>query len=62
MRHWSWIRDDISKKVNNWSASGEFSREELDEMIDYYEKFDNRQKYVRIPHGILKNKVEIEWE
>lgn len=62
MRHWSWIRKDIAKKINNWSSSGEFSRPELNEMIDYYERFDNRQTYVRIPHKMFNNKVEVEWE
>lgn len=62
MRHWSWVRKDIRKKINNWSSIDMFPQHEIDEMIDYYEKFDKRQVVVRVPHKIKKNKVEVRWE
>lgn len=61
MHHWSWIRKDIRKKIMSWSAGDMFPQKELEEMIDYYEKFDNRQTYVRIPHKMMKNKIEVRW-
>lgn len=62
MNHWSWIRNDIRKKIMNWSSMDMFPVSEREEMIDYYEKFDIRQTYVRIPHKIKHNKVEVKWE
>jgi len=62
MRHWSWIRNDIRKKIMNWSSIDMFPKHEIEEMIDYFEKFDDRQTYVRVPHKIKKNKVEVKFE
>jgi hypothetical protein len=62
MHHWSWIRTDIRKKIMSWSAGDMFPMKELEEMIDYYEKFDSRQTYVRIPHKMMKNKIEVRWQ
>lgn len=61
MHHWSWIRDDIRKKIMSWSAGDMFPQSELEEMVDYYQKFDSRQTYVRIPHKMMKNKIEVKW-
>lgn len=61
MTHWSWIRDDIRGKIMNWSALDHFSQKEAEEMIDCYEKFDSRQTYVRVPHKIKGNKIEVEF-
>jgi|GEM_PF-1112176 len=61
MHHWSWIRSDIRKKINNWSSRDFFPKQEIDEMIDYYLRFDERQTYVRVPHKIRKNKIEVEF-
>jgi len=61
MNHWSWIRDDIRPKISNWSANEHFTDKERDEMIDYYAKFDVRQTYVRIPHKIKGNKIEVKF-
>lgn len=62
MHHWSWIRNDIRKKILNWSSVDMFPEKEIEEMIDYYAKFDTRQTFVRVPHKIKKNKVEVRWE
>jgi hypothetical protein len=62
MNHWSWIRNDIRKKMENWSSKDFFPKAEIDEMVDYYEKFDVRQTYVRVPHKIRKNKIEVKFE
>jgi len=62
MRHWSWIRKDIRKKILNWSSIDVFPKHEIDEMIDYFEKFDVNQTVTRIPHKILKNKVGVKFD
>lgn len=62
MHHWSWIRNDIRRKIMSWSAGDMFTKSELEEMIDYYQKFDERQTYVRIPHKMMNNKIEVRWE
>lgn len=62
MHHWSWIRKDIRKKILNWSAAAMFTDSDRAEMIDYYEHFDDRQTFVRMPHKIKGNKVEVKFE
>lgn len=62
MQHWSWIRNDIRKKIMNWSSSDMFPKKEIEEMIAYYESFVKGMTFTRVPHKIKHNKVEVQWE
>ena len=39
MHHASWIRNDIRKKIRNWSAKDSFSKRELKEVISKWENW-----------------------
>ena len=59
MYHWSWIRNDIRKKMGTWSSLDHFTSGEREAMIESWEKFDGTQEYVNVPHKICNNKVKV---
>lgn len=59
MRHYSYVRKNIRKKVKVWSLRSGFSGEDFDNIVRDYESFDGSQRFVSVPHKAYGNKVEV---
>jgi hypothetical protein len=59
MHHWSWVRNDVSKKINAWSSRAWFSDADFNEMKADWENYDGTQETVTVPHKLKKNKIRV---
>jgi hypothetical protein len=59
MHHWSWVRNDVAKKINAWSSRAWFSNEDFSEMRKDWEEYDGTQETVTVPHKLKKNKTKV---
>ena len=59
MHHWSWVRNDVAKKINAWSSRAWFSNEDFSEMRKDWEAYDGTQETVTVPHKLKKNKIRV---
>ena len=62
MGHAAWIRRDIRKKLENWSAKNHFKKELIDEAVERWENWkegENAVMLFNVPdHNVRVNKLE----
>lgn len=58
MHHFSWIRKNIRKKLENWSAKKHFSSELIEKCIHQFEKWKDGQPAIMM-FNVPDNKVKI---
>lgn len=58
MHHMSWLRNDIRKKINNWSAKTHFDNDLIDKAVESFKKWDGGVK-TTILFNVPNNQVNI---
>jgi hypothetical protein len=58
MHHASWIRKDIKKKLDNWSAKNHFKPELINRCVERYKTFKEGQKALQL-FNVPNNEVKI---
>jgi len=59
MHHWSWVRNNVARKINAWSSRAWFSQDDFIEMKADWESYDGTQETVTVPHKLKKNKIRV---
>lgn len=54
----SWLRNDIRKKINNWSAKTHFDNDLIDKAVESFKKWDGDVK-TTILFNVPNNQVNI---